>query len=357
MTSLRFKQAKTPTTWAEAKALSDRLSYGDIVKDTERAVLYVKEDRLHAYWVTKRNTTNCNGAASGRIGNAPSYKFYTLKDTCHRLSVLGIFDEECVKKLLGRSIKIENLTDVESKIWKDLISLARNKMKEQKMEFGVELELESDGALSEDREIIHANNPDIIQDVGSDCSVRGGTEIRFNHPDLKGWKLKTVAKVLDEAKAIGLKSEYGTAGMHIHVSDKNIDHVVFVAKNNRGFLENVLYPISCRTKKVGAGESRADAFFGVGEDIIKDQTNAFKTLEFRAWKATTNPKVFMARIRVTKAIVEYLNKLTGSRPIASAEDFLKGLEPRVKRDYLFLLRTENPHEIGFSPKVVMAMMN
>ena len=356
MPTFRFKQAKTPTNWAEAMALLDRLKYGDVVKDTERAVLYVKEYRLHAYWVTKRNEPTCNGADANHIGNATSAKFYELRDKHPRWSVLGIFDPMDLEKLKRRSIKLEDLTESESKMWKDLIGLARTKMKEQKMEFGVELELESDGALSEDREIIHENNPDIIQDVGSDCSVRGGTEIRFNHPDLKGWKLKTVAKVLDEAKAIGLKSEYGTAGMHIHVSDKNIEHITQVAKENKGFLEDVLYPISCRTKKIGAKKDH-DAYFGVGTDIIKDQIGAFKTLEFRAWKATTNPKVFMARIRVTKAIVEYLNKLTGVRPIASAEEFFKGLEPRVKRDYLFLLRTENPHEFGFSPKVVMAMMN
>lgn len=220
------------------------------------------------------------------------------------------------------------------------------------VQFGVELELESDKTISSDeKRDLAAKYKDLIQDIGSDCSVVGGTEVRFNHPSFRGWKLNTVKKFLDDAKAIGLKSEYGTAGMHIHVSHPQISKACEKFKNKINIMQSILYPINSRTIMCGKGEKTATTY-GINDNIYHDQRSSFGTLEIRAWKATTDPQIFMRRIRIAKAIVEFL--LTDID--VTAENFFKWLKPAYKADYEYLLDHENPHEFGMQPSTIKYLM-
>lgn len=215
-------------------------------------------------------------------------------------------------------------------------------------EYGVELEVESLKDLP--RAEIAAEGGALIQDVGSDGSVRGGTEIRFNHPALSGWKYKDVSKVLTFCKEKGATNEFGTAGMHIHISRPDIRKVVDRFAKNLSTMQEILYPINCRKK---LKYDKTEVSYGVGGNIYHDQISSFGTLEIRAWNSTLDPKLFMARIKFCKTITDWLAKTK----VVSVESFFDSLSPKDKRNYAYMMNhPENPHEWGFPPKAINALL-
>lgn len=361
MRLLKFKTISTPRTFADVERLKSKLEPNVLYADKENACLWMVDsnDRmtLHAVFIPRAGYDGTSGHVPQKVGLMSRTKFNDFRQkVLKRVGVYAAYDASDLRVILTRVASLSNLNEQRKQEWLKLRRFVSGIEQKPKMdcELGVELELESDETITQDcRNELASKYKKLIHDVGSDCSVVGGTEIRFNHPELKGWKLKEVSKILDSAKEIGLKSEYGTAGMHIHVSHPKIEVAVTRARQNLGFIQDILYPISCRTKQVGKETDRRDAYFGIRDNIMRDQLSDFGTLEFRAWKATTDPKVFMARLRIAKALVEYLVKVND----VNAEDFLKTADKKVRQDYKFLLKTENPHEFGFSEKVMKAMMN
>lgn len=216
------------------------------------------------------------------------------------------------------------------------------KTKKQQTELGVELEVECCNTEAM-RALCKGNK--LIQDVGTDGSVYAevggsGTEIRFNHPRISDWHTKDVKRILDMAKVAGGKTDGGSAGMHIHVSHKDVKKAVEKFRNNLSVMQDILYPINCRPKVKGRGGLVS---YGVGCNIYHDQTAGFGTLEIRAWNSTLNTKMFMARLRFAKKLVDYL---VSDLPV-TVEDFFKSLGVQGKRDYMFMLTSkENPHKWG-----------
>lgn len=216
------------------------------------------------------------------------------------------------------------------------------KTKKQQTELGVELEVECCNTEAM-RALCKGNK--LIQDVGTDGSVYAevggsGTEIRFNHPRISDWHTKDVKRILDMAKVAGGKTDGGSAGMHIHISHKDVKKAVEKFRNNLSVMQDILYPINCRPKVKGRGGLVS---YGVGGNIYHDQTAGFGTLEIRAWNSTLNTKMFMARLRFAKKLVDFL---VSDLPV-TVEDFFKSLGVQGKRDYMFMLTSkENPHKWG-----------
>ena len=218
-------------------------------------------------------------------------------------------------------------------------------------EYGVELEIESDKNMpSEIRNLIYETNKTLIDNVGSDSSVRGGTEIRFKHPQMKGWKYKDIAKILKVCRDNGATNKYGTAGMHIHISRPDIRVVVNRFIENLDTMQHILYPINCRelTKATGAKMN-----YGVGSNIYRDQVSSFGTLEIRAWNSTLDPHLFLARIKFCKYFTQWLAKTKE----VSIESFFNSLTKKQKENYNYMLNhAENPHKWGFPAKAVNTLL-
>ena len=218
-------------------------------------------------------------------------------------------------------------------------------------EYGVELELESETSMSTEIKDEIANfNKKLIHDVGSDPSVRNGCEIRFNHPAMSGWKYKDISSILKFCKEKGAITENGTAGMHIHISRRDIKPIVTKFRNNLRVMQDILYPINCRELATKDGSL---IHYGVGDNIYHDQTLSFGTLEIRAWNATLNPKMFLARIKFCKTFTEWLATTTE----VCIESFFNFMNEEEKRNYKYmLLSKENPHKWGFPAKAVEALL-
>lgn len=208
----------------------------------------------------------------------------------------------------------------------------------QETQLGVELELESktDAIWSTDH--IPEDKRYLIDNIGWDCSLRKGREIRFKHPSLKNWKFKDIKAILDACKEGGADAlKHNTAGMHIHVSGKNIKGVCRKAQMNIDFLNKILKPIGCRDT-MGNGEPR---YYGIGSDIFNNQEYTFNTAEFRAWAATLDAKVFYNRLKIAKHLFEFLG--SDKEP----QDFFKAMPKYVMKAYMFLYNhPENPHKYG-----------
>lgn len=224
------------------------------------------------------------------------------------------------------------------------------------IQMGVELELE--GATKQPmsellNDYIGSKKP--IQDVGCDGSVYdSGTEIRFNHPKLTDWKLATVRDILRIAKKNGCETKGGSAGMHVHVSHPKVKIAIKTFKDNLELMQKILYPINCRPRKKNyKGEVRGDVSYGVGGNIYHDQGATFGTLEIRAWNATLNPRMFMARVRFSRWLVNYLTKDTHP----TMAKIFKAMGTQAKRDYLYMLNSkENPHQWGEDPEKFRALL-
>ena len=354
-----LKQTDTPT-FEQVMAMCDNDEAGTIYQDNQMA----------CFWCVRCNDVCYIGIDGiGMRGNYPQSAATWGEEFCRQLSDArrrctdlsnwGIFDKDTYETVKRNMLPIESLTPKQLKLWKKLRRVMKGyknvsfeEPAQKNMQFGVELELESDKYIDSTEKLkLSRKYKDLIQDVGDDGSVVNGAEIRFRHPTMRGWKLDTVKRVLDDAKELGLKSEWGTAGMHIHISCPNIKKATTKFVNNLFTMQNILYPINARNKMIGKGK-KSPITYGVGSNIYHDQTNTFGTLEIRAWNATTNPEVFMARIRIAKAIVQFLL----SNQKVTMENFFKWLPKSKRKDYLFLMNTENPNEFGLNQETILAMM-
>lgn len=214
------------------------------------------------------------------------------------------------------------------------------------IEIGVELELEK---VNVERVKEHLNDyvgdRKLIHDIGTDVSVYRGSEIRFNHPMMSKWKTKEVGRILREAKRIGCGTGQGTAGMHVHVSHPRILVAINTFKDNLSLMQKILYPINCRPKmkKTEDGIDNGSVSYGTGTNIYHDQSGTFGTLEIRAWNATLDTRMFMARMRFSRFLVDYLAHDT----TPTLAKIFGAMKPQTKRDYLYMLNSkENPHEWG-----------
>ena len=218
-------------------------------------------------------------------------------------------------------------------------------------EYGVELELESDSFMSTDtKNEIASFNTKLIHDVGNDPSVKNGCEIRFNHPAMSGWKYKDISSILKFCKDKGALTDSGTAGMHIHISRKDIKPIVAKFRNNIRVMQDILYPINCRELTTKDGSL---IHYGVGDNIFHDQTNGFGTLEIRAWNATLDPKMFLARIKFCKTFTDWLASTTD----ICVESFFNFMDVNAKKNYKYmLLSKENPHKWGFPAKAIETLL-
>lgn len=222
-------------------------------------------------------------------------------------------------------------------------------------EIGVELELESDGQpgmRSKARDIMRRTACGLFDAVVGDCSVKGGTEINFTHPILKDWDKKSITKALTGLKEAGFFTDNGTAGMHIHLSFKKRGLTRKAAHRFTGALsemQKILYPICARQLKINGYDRPDTDRYGLGYNITRGFTS-HGTLEVRVWQATTNPKVFMARVKFADYLIRFLASDT---PI---ELFFKKMNKEQKENYAFLVKTENPHVFGVGEKAALEML-
>lgn len=208
------------------------------------------------------------------------------------------------------------------------------------IELGVELELECEGNRFAIPETVEKSK--LVQDVGYDCTLNNGREIRFRHPTLKGWKnqeIKSVLKAMEKNGFVQAK----TAGMHIHVSGPKAEKVAGRARSNLDDVQTVLLPISARNNPNG--------YWFTGTEAVHNQFSTFGTVEFRVWESTTNTKIFKDRLLVAKAFYRFLLK---DDPIT---DFFKKMPKYAKAAYLRLLNDKNnPHLYGMPAADVLKQM-
>jgi hypothetical protein len=210
----------------------------------------------------------------------------------------------------------------------------------KEIELGVELELECEGNRFAIPEAV--KNSKLVQDVGYDCSLDNGREIRFRHPTLKGWKNQEIESILKALEKNGFK-QAKTAGMHIHVSGPKAEQVARRAKLHLDDVQIVLLPISARNNHNG--------LWFTGNNAVHDQFDTFGTVEFRVWESTTNTKIFKDRLLVAKAFYRFLLK---DDPIT---DFFKKMPKYAKAAYLRLLNDKNnPHLYGMPVADVLKQM-
>lgn len=355
----RFEKIDTPTSYDDIIDIKRKYKTGTILEDKNKACLWCRDQRSVVALMINTVGLHGNSISTPAFQQEICELVLKMRRKCSNLGTYAALDSGDLRTIIGRLEDKNHLSKQNKKTWLQLrkvvsgIPVKEFEVSVQKnMEFGVELELESDEHIdSEDRAALQRKYTDIIQDVGTDGSVSDGVEIRFRHPTLRGWKLDQVKSILDDAKALGLKSEWGTAGMHIHISHKDIRKAIPKFIQNLYEMENILYPIGCRTKKIGK-KHNSDRYYGIGADLYRNQVETFGTLEIRAWNATTNPDVFLARIRIAKALVEFL--LT-DLPVNMGE-FFRWMSKARRKDYKFLLNTENPREYGLPNDVLLGML-
>lgn len=355
----QFKQIDTPTSYDDIREIKRKYKIGTILEDKNKACLWCRDDSSVVALMINTIGLHGNSISTPAFQIEICESVLRMRRKCSNLGTYAALDSGDLRTIIGRLEDKNHLSKENKKTWLQLRKVVSGipvkdfaGFEQKNMEFGVELELESDDRIdSSDRIKLQEKYTDLIQDVGTDGSVADGVEIRFKHPTLRGWKLDEVKSILDDAKALGLKSEWGTAGMHIHISHKDIRKAIPKFISNLYEMENILYPIGCRTRKIGKHHTE-DRVYGIGRDLYRNQAETFGTLEIRAWNATTNPDVFLARIRIAKALVEFL--LT-DLPVNISE-FFKWMSKARKKDYKFLLNTENPREYGLPNDVLLGML-
>lgn len=229
--------------------------------------------------------------------------------------------------------------------YKDKIKRFKN------IQIGVELEVERDDGSWSD--IDDVEGYDLVDEVGSDCSVRNGAEIRFNHPELKNWNFEQVAEILDQVKTNDYDNNWGTAGMHVHISGPNTLRAIQRVYNNLEEVKKILMPISCRREEIVTPSGvQSGLRYGIdGTDYIRDQFQDFGTLEIRAFESTTDPTTFEKRLRFCETFYKYL---CGKY---SLKDFFKRITKEEKDNYRDLvLDSNNPSAFGGSKEEILTML-
>lgn len=209
---------------------------------------------------------------------------------------------------------------------------------------GVELELESDRRpnLRSLKNELKRFSSTLINAVVIDPSVRGGTEIRFEHPCFARWSFKAVAKMFKYLREKEFGNATATAGMHVHASFKNFALTVKAGERfnqHRQYWKEILYPICARSPKLRGRECIEEWRYGLGANMTRSFTK-HGTFELRVFEATTNPYVFKARVKFTDYFVRFL---ASDLPV---EDFFRQMSNSDKKNYEFLLKTDNPHAFG-----------
>lgn len=224
-------------------------------------------------------------------------------------------------------------------------------------QLGVELELEEkdlDVFSSDDACELRRKHSKYIDEIGNDVSVYNGCEIRFKHPNLKNWNFDEIKQVLEDVKATGLDSYYGTAGMHVHISGRGL--IKAISRSQRFFkdIEAILLPISCRREKItNPGRCSSDRFrYGLGDNMIKNQASNFGTIEIRVFEATTDPEIFHRRLKFCDTLFRYL------RGRKSIKNFFKNITDEERENYRYLLLDKNnPHAFGDNVETVLLKLN
>ena len=270
------------------------------------------------------------------------------KGYCNWICMYSSYEWE----LMSRRLKNSSFTkaDVEATIREVVKGTGFHGRIQRTPEYGVELELETPNPMTvTDRNTI-CESSKLIHDVGGDPSVHCGCEIRFNHPALRGWKMKDIKLIMNTAKSLNAETTRGTAGMHIHISRKDIKDIVKKFEDNLPTMQQILYPTNCRKLKLSSGNNM---YYGVEGNIFRNQLNDFGTLEIRAWNATLDPKLFMERIKFCKYFCDWL---ADAKEI-SVEKFFEDLTDVAKKNYKYLVNhAENPHQWGMPLKAVNAML-
>ncbi len=241
----------------------------------------------------------------------------------------------------GNPVKPERLSGI-----KTLFNTAYSDIKN---EVGSELELEAttpelanfrEGPLSKKVEKIAKLR--IVDEIGRDCSVRGyGPEIRFSHPSLGKWRKDAIERVISAMKEIGF-SAGRSAGQHVHVSHPKIKVAIYKSRNDITGMNEFLQPISCR---------QANPRYGVGNNIMRNQFEYFKTLEIRVWESTTNADLFKKRLRFSNSLVKSL-----IRRGVDYKNIWTKMSKTMGEDYVDMLFIDNPHQIGMSVDDVMSRL-
>lgn len=304
----------------------------------------IDSDELYCFYIQKKNSYErlLKGSMPSHAGSAElAYRFdgwYWIGSRgCYAVAMTRV-GEPC-KKLTLRQVKcaVDIMNGNFTKKYnpkRDVPSL------------GVELELESYSGGSDKREALSAwlcgRCAKLVYSVTTDSSVLGGTELRFSHPTLKRWSATTVDKILSKAKDLKFVTERGTAGMHIHMSFAKralAPRIAVRFENNLDTMKKILYPICARGAVVGSNIKRTENRYGLGSNMTRGFTQ-HETFELRIWEATTNTAVFMARVKFADYFARFMASDT---PIKA---FFKNMDDENKRNYEFLLRTENPHVFG-----------
>lgn len=267
-----------------------------------------------------------------------------------------VFNENDYEKVSSKSYKPDSNTNYD-KMTSEINDFLYPVFVEDKdtPQYGVELELESAArpTFSTIYDTIYRQANHLIDCVTSDGSVRGGTEIRWNHPTLKNWDKDAIKAVMKQLKAMHFNNKTGTAGMHIHMSVKKPELTRKVARKflaNLDKMKNILYPICARPRCVRGVDKSHEHRYGLGTDMTRGFT-CHNTFELRVWAATTNPDVFYARIKFADYFFRFMLK---DLPI---ENFFKEMSKEDKRNYAFLVRTNNPHVFGCGKHAALEMLN
>lgn len=218
-----------------------------------------------------------------------------------------------------------------------------------KNEIGSELELEAttpelanftEGSLS--KKVKKIAGLAIVDEIGRDISVRGhGPEIRFSHPSLGKWRKDAIERVISAMKEIGF-SAGRSAGQHVHVSHPKIKVAIYKSRNDITGMNEFLQPISCR---------QVNPRYGIGNNIMRDQFDCFKTLEIRVWESTTNADLFKKRLRFSNSLVKSL-----IRRGVDYKNIWTKMSKTMGEDYVDMLFIDNPHQIGMSVNNVMSRL-
>lgn len=336
----RLKKTTTYTTFR--KKTESKIQGAYTVEGTD---LILVKTRLDSIWYAySKNTYFCGDRTRDSKLNNNLYREgwqYSL----------GIYSSSDFERVFSR-IKNSTLTRerIENTIKKCCEKTTLSSGIQKNPEYGVELELESEDYKNTETLDEMKSTTNLIDNIGSDPSVHRGCEIRFNHPAISGWKYKEIALLLNKAKSMGFETTRGTAGMHIHISRNDIKQIITKFKDNLETMQEILYPINCRKITKADGEKM---YFGVNSNIFRDQFAEFGTLEIRAWNATLNPRLFLARIKFCKYFCDWLAKTK----TITVENFFSSLGSKEKANYKYMLNNkENPHEWGFPPKAVNALL-
>lgn len=217
-----------------------------------------------------------------------------------------------------------------------------DKVKGQKNEVGIELELEAcqndiyywsnNRAVAEKVKRIETRHS-LIHDIGIDGSVKGGgPEIRFNHPSMSKWTKSAIASVLKDMSDMGFTAGE-SAGQHVHISHPKIWIAIEKCENDIKGMNSFLLPVSCRHS----------TRYGTGSNIIRNQMNQFGTLEIRVWESTLNPDLFRMRAKFCNDLVKLLVK----KDINYKNIWRKMPKPMLEA-YVDMLFIENDHKYGLS---------